>query len=91
MRHFPWQTVALLGLTSYLLLLLGGLWWRALGSALAAGLHLSGGPDWEAVINFGRWFPGEPWVDAVVIHVGALYILWRWAGLLRALWERYRP
>ena len=58
MRYFPWQTVGLLGLTTYLLLLLvGGLWWRALESALAAGLHLSGGPDWEAAINFGRWSP----------------------------------
>ena len=81
MRHrgaFPWLTVALLGLPTYLLILLLSMWWRGHGD-----------PSW--LFTWQTWASWEPWVDAVLLHAGAVFIGWRWWGLARSLWERYGP
>ena len=78
-HRFPWQTVGLLGLTTYLLIVVLSLWWQAIGDG------------WRVTMSFSRYFPGEPWVDAVVLHAGGVFILCRWWGLLRSLWDRYGP
>lgn len=88
-RWFPWRTLILLGLTTYLLIVVLSIWWHAFVNALAVGLLLAGGPAWQVTVSFNHYFPGEPWVDAVVLHAGALFILWRCFGLLRTLWRRF--
>ena len=89
-RRFPWATLALLMLVSYLLVVVLSIWWNAFVNALAVGLLLAGGPSWTTTISFGGYFPGEPWVDAVALHIGAVFIGWRWLVLVQALWARFR-
>lgn len=79
MKTFPWQTLILLGLITYLLVVLLSLWWR------------TGGSPWTAIIDFAAYFSWEPWMDAVLLHGGALFILYRWWQLIKALWRRYGP
>ena len=71
-HRFPWLTVVLLGLTTYLLIAIVivvlSLWWQATADG------------WRAT--------GEPWVNGVVLHAGALFILWQWWGFIGSLWER---
>ena len=77
-RNFPWQTISLLGLTSYLLAVTLSLWWQGLGR-----------PGW--LFTWQTWASWEPWLDAALLHAGSVYILYRWWGLARSLWERYWP
>ena len=80
-HRFPWQTMVMLGLTSYLLVVVLSLWWSAWTDR----------NGWRIIMSFNHYFPGEPWVDAVILHAGVLFILWRWQGFIGSLWERYGP
>lgn len=61
-----------------MLAVLLSIWWQALGR-----------PGW--LFTWQHWAPWEPWGDAVVLHVGAAFLAWRWWVLIRALWERWGP
>ena len=39
---------------------------------------------------FPSRFPGEQWIDFGLLHGGAIYTVWRWLILGKALWERWR-
>ena len=78
MKRFPWLTLVMLALPSYALALLLWMWWVARAN-----------PGW--VFTWQTWASWEPCFDAVVLHAGGLFILWRWWVLAKALWGRYGP
>ena len=77
-RRFPFQTIFLLGLTTYLLVLVLNLWWTA---------KVQG--EWS--FTWQTWTPWEPWFDAVLLHAGAVFVAYRLWGLIQALWRRWGP
>lgn len=77
-RWLPWRTLIQLGFTTWLLVVVLSIWWQSLRR-----------PGWT--FTWQTWTPWEPWADAVVLHAGAVFLGWRWWGLVKSLWRRFGP
>lgn len=87
-RYFPWNTLITLVLLTWSLGLVASLWIQAMVSTLAGKVMLTGHAAW--MFTFATYFSWEPWLDGAILAVALPYLGWRWAVLLKALWQRWR-